>query len=114
MDDELRIECCASAEQKTEKCTTHSSACRKLAHFVTAGVQADSVLRLVSERFCDLVPHVTGPTIRDSHASDEQLQKWRLRDEEKGNGLYTVDDGIVKFRVRFWVPSSDALKRTIL
>ncbi|KZV36184.1 hypothetical protein F511_20083 [Dorcoceras hygrometricum] len=42
----MRRECRASAEQKTEKCTTHSGARRKFSHFVTAGVQAGSVLSL--------------------------------------------------------------------
>ncbi|KAG6504517.1 hypothetical protein ZIOFF_036851 [Zingiber officinale] len=28
----------------------------------------------------------------------KQLQKWRQRDEAKGRALYTVEDGIVKFR----------------
>ncbi|KAG6507954.1 hypothetical protein ZIOFF_033309 [Zingiber officinale] len=30
----------------------------------------------------------------------KQLQKWRQRDEAKGRALYTVEDGIVKFRGR--------------
>ncbi|KZV56161.1 serine/threonine-protein phosphatase 5 [Dorcoceras hygrometricum] len=42
--DGTRRECCASAKQKTEKCTIHSGARRKFAHSVAAGVHAGSVL----------------------------------------------------------------------
>ncbi|XP_075507462.1 uncharacterized protein LOC142544285 [Primulina tabacum] len=34
--------------------------------------------------------------IRAGQTSDEQLQKWRQRDESKGLRLYTVEDGIVR------------------
>ncbi|XP_073152831.1 uncharacterized protein [Henckelia pumila] len=44
--------------------------------------------------------------IRVSQAVDEQLGKWRQRAEEKDSGLYSVVDGIVKFRGRFWIPGS--------
>ncbi|KAG6487509.1 hypothetical protein ZIOFF_056096 [Zingiber officinale] len=30
--------------------------------------------------------------------SDNQLKKWRLRDEDKSSGIYTVSDGIVKYK----------------
>ncbi|XP_073033781.1 uncharacterized protein [Primulina eburnea] len=34
--------------------------------------------------------------IRDGHSTNEQLQKWRARDEAKGRNLYSVVDGLVK------------------
>ncbi|KAG6518254.1 hypothetical protein ZIOFF_021658 [Zingiber officinale] len=47
--------------------------------------------------------------IRMGQMSDEQLQKWRLRDEEKGSGLYTVSDGIVKCEDYDGEPCQDCL-----
>ncbi|XP_073153800.1 uncharacterized protein [Henckelia pumila] len=47
--------------------------------------------------------------IRVSQADDEQLRKWRQRADEKDSVLYSVVDGIVKFRYRFWVPAGDSL-----
>ncbi|XP_073121524.1 uncharacterized protein [Henckelia pumila] len=41
--------------------------------------------------------------IRVAQAADEQLRKWRQIYEEKDSGLYSVVDGIVKFRGQFWV-----------
>ncbi|XP_073120733.1 uncharacterized protein [Henckelia pumila] len=41
--------------------------------------------------------------IRVEQANDEQLGKWRRRNEERSSGLYSVVDGIVKFKGRFWV-----------
>ncbi|XP_073289893.1 uncharacterized protein [Primulina huaijiensis] len=46
--------------------------------------------------------------------SDEQLQKWRQRDEAKGRRLYTVVDSIVRHKDRLWVPSSDSLRADTL
>ncbi|XP_073291009.1 uncharacterized protein [Primulina huaijiensis] len=58
------------------------------------------------------------PTLRDEirlgQTSDEQLQKWRQRDEDKGQRLYTVLDGIVRYRDRLWDPVSDSLREDIL
>ncbi|XP_073313475.1 uncharacterized protein [Primulina huaijiensis] len=58
------------------------------------------------------------PTLRDKiqvgQTSDEQLQKWRQRDEAKGRRLYTVVDDIVRYRDRLWVPDSDSLREDIL
>ncbi|XP_073314760.1 uncharacterized protein [Primulina huaijiensis] len=57
-------------------------------------------------------------TLRDriwaGQTSDEQLQKWRQRDKAKGRRLYTVVDGIVRYRDRLWVPSRDSMKAGIL
>ncbi|XP_073039459.1 uncharacterized protein, partial [Primulina eburnea] len=52
--------------------------------------------------------------IHKGQSSDEQLQKWRLKDEAKGNVLYIVSDGIVKYRGRMWVPSVDSIREDIL
>ncbi|XP_073133709.1 uncharacterized protein [Henckelia pumila] len=52
--------------------------------------------------------------IRIAQANDEQLRKGRQRVEEKDSGLYSVVDGIVKFRDRFWVPTGDTLRATIM
>ncbi|XP_073035230.1 uncharacterized protein [Primulina eburnea] len=58
------------------------------------------------------------PTLRDriraGQTSDEQLQKWRQIDETKGQRLYAVVDGIVRYRDRLWVPDSDSLRADIL
>ncbi|XP_075475586.1 uncharacterized protein LOC142506600 [Primulina tabacum] len=57
-------------------------------------------------------------TLRDriqaGKTSDEQLQKWRQRDESKSLRLYTVEDGIVRYRDRLWVPSNDSLRADIM
>ncbi|XP_073137119.1 uncharacterized protein [Henckelia pumila] len=52
--------------------------------------------------------------IRVAQAVDEQLGKWRQRAEEKDSGLYSVVDGIVKFRGRFWIPTGDYLRDTFM
>ncbi|XP_073153877.1 uncharacterized protein [Henckelia pumila] len=52
--------------------------------------------------------------IRVSQAVDEQLGKWRQRAEEKDNCLYSVVDGIVRFRGHFWIPAGDSLRVTIM
>ncbi|XP_073033729.1 uncharacterized protein [Primulina eburnea] len=58
------------------------------------------------------------PTLRDriraGQTSDEQLQKWRQRDEAKGQKLYAVVYGVVRYRDRLWVPDSDSLRADIL
>ncbi|XP_073120118.1 uncharacterized protein [Henckelia pumila] len=48
--------------------------------------------------------------IRVAQAVDEQLRKWRQRDDERGRSLYLVMDGIVRFRGRLWVPAGDSLQ----
>ncbi|XP_073025209.1 uncharacterized protein [Primulina eburnea] len=52
--------------------------------------------------------------IRRGQSSDEQLQKWRLNDEAKVIVLYTVSDGIVRYRGRMWVPNVDSIREDIL
>lgn len=52
--------------------------------------------------------------IRSGQSTDEQLQKWRSRDESKGRKLYTVNDGIVRYRVRIWVPGVDSIRGDVL
>ncbi|XP_073153176.1 uncharacterized protein [Henckelia pumila] len=52
--------------------------------------------------------------IHAEQANDEQLGKWRQRDEERSSGLYSVVDGIVKFKGRFWVPVGGSLRITIM
>ncbi|XP_073031311.1 uncharacterized protein [Primulina eburnea] len=58
------------------------------------------------------------PTLRDrirtGQTFDEQLQKWRQRDETKGQRLHAVVDGIVRYRDRLWVLDSDSLRADIL
>ncbi|XP_073119156.1 uncharacterized protein [Henckelia pumila] len=49
--------------------------------------------------------------IRVAQAVDEQLSKWRHRADERDSGLYSVVDGIVRFRGRLWVPAG--IKRDI-
>ena len=52
--------------------------------------------------------------IRSGQAADEQLAQWKKRDEAKGSVLYSVSDGIVRYRDRIWVPSSDSIRADIL
>ncbi|XP_073056891.1 uncharacterized protein [Primulina eburnea] len=52
--------------------------------------------------------------IRESQSNDEQLQKWRARDEAKGRNLYSVVDGLVRYRDRLWVPSDNSLRELIM
>ncbi|XP_073154206.1 uncharacterized protein [Henckelia pumila] len=52
--------------------------------------------------------------IRVAQAANEQLRKWRQRAEERDSDLYSVVDGIVKFRDRFLVPAGDSLRVTIM
>ncbi|XP_075504463.1 uncharacterized protein LOC142541893 [Primulina tabacum] len=52
--------------------------------------------------------------IRAGQSSDEQLQKWRLRDESKGLRLYYVKDVIVRYRYRLWVPGGDTLREDFI
>ncbi|XP_073045589.1 uncharacterized protein [Primulina eburnea] len=52
--------------------------------------------------------------IRDGQSTDEQLQKWRARDEAKDQNLYLVVDGLVRYRDRLWVPSDDMLRDLIM
>ncbi|XP_073120546.1 uncharacterized protein [Henckelia pumila] len=52
--------------------------------------------------------------IRIAQAVDEQLERWRQRAEEKDSGLYSVVDGIVRFRGQIWVPACDYLRVTIM
>ncbi|XP_073137245.1 uncharacterized protein [Henckelia pumila] len=44
--------------------------------------------------------------IRVAQAVDEQLSKWRQRADKRGSDLYSVVNGIVRFRGRIWVPAS--------
>ncbi|XP_073038061.1 uncharacterized protein [Primulina eburnea] len=66
----------------------------------------------------NLATLIVQPTLRDGiragQTSDEQLQKWRQRDEAKGQRLYTVVDDIVRYRDRLCVPDSDSLRGDIL
>ncbi|XP_073137223.1 uncharacterized protein [Henckelia pumila] len=43
--------------------------------------------------------------IRVSQAVDEQLSKWRRRADERGSDLYSVVDGIMRFKDRILVPA---------
>ncbi|XP_073133943.1 uncharacterized protein [Henckelia pumila] len=52
--------------------------------------------------------------IRVSQADDEQLSKWRQRAGERDSDLYSVVDGIVRFRGQIWVPAGDSLRVTIM
>ncbi|XP_073067212.1 uncharacterized protein [Primulina eburnea] len=52
--------------------------------------------------------------IRDGQSTDEQLQKWRARDEAKSRNLYSVVDGLVRYRDRLWVHSDDSLRHLIM
>ncbi|XP_073030751.1 uncharacterized protein [Primulina eburnea] len=52
--------------------------------------------------------------IRESQSTDEQWQKWRARDEDKGRNLYSVVDGLVRYRDRLWVPSDNSLRELIM
>ncbi|XP_073317624.1 uncharacterized protein [Primulina huaijiensis] len=52
--------------------------------------------------------------IHEGQFSDEQLQKWRLRDESKDRKLYSEEDDIVRYRDRLWVPSGDSLSEVII
>ncbi|XP_073030743.1 uncharacterized protein [Primulina eburnea] len=57
-------------------------------------------------------------TLRDRNragqSSNEQLQKWRLRDESKGPKLYSVEDGIFRYCDGLWVLSGDSLRENIM
>ncbi|XP_075475645.1 uncharacterized protein LOC142508377 [Primulina tabacum] len=52
--------------------------------------------------------------IRSGQSNDEQFQKWRRQDESKGIMLYSVEDGIVKYRDRLWVPRGYSLRVDIM
>ncbi|XP_073031211.1 uncharacterized protein [Primulina eburnea] len=52
--------------------------------------------------------------IRDGQSTDEQLQKWRPRDEAKGRKLYSEVDDIVRYLDWLWVPSYDYLRDLII
>ncbi|XP_073067239.1 uncharacterized protein [Primulina eburnea] len=52
--------------------------------------------------------------ICEGQSTDEQLQKWRSRDEAKCRKLYSEVDGIVHYRDRLWVPSGDSLREFIM
>lgn len=52
--------------------------------------------------------------IREGQISDEQLVKWKNMDESKGKNLYSVIDGIRRFRDRIWVPSVDKLREAVM
>ncbi|XP_075489596.1 uncharacterized protein LOC142528433 [Primulina tabacum] len=86
-------------------------------HAVLAYLSVQRPLQTKIQRF-ELAVHARGdalnlatltiwPTLRDrirvGQTSDEQLQKWRKRDETKGQRLYTIVDDIVKYRDRLWV-----------
>ncbi|XP_073307147.1 uncharacterized protein [Primulina huaijiensis] len=51
--------------------------------------------------------------IREGQSADEQLQKWKLRDESKGQKLYSEEYGIVRYRDRLWVRSGDSLREVV-
>ncbi|XP_073131937.1 uncharacterized protein [Henckelia pumila] len=71
---------------------------------------------------CGLMPSLSALTvqptlldlIREGQFSDEQLVLMRQRDEAKGGLLYTVEDDIVRYRGRMWVPSSGQLRTEIM
>ncbi|XP_073133539.1 uncharacterized protein [Henckelia pumila] len=52
--------------------------------------------------------------IREGQQSDAQLLTWRQRDVERDNGLYIVEDGIVRYRGRLWVPADDTLRQEVM
>ncbi|XP_075475632.1 uncharacterized protein LOC142507891 [Primulina tabacum] len=52
--------------------------------------------------------------IREVQSSDEELQKWRPRDQSKGRKLNYEEDGIVRYQDRLWVPSGDSLRKVIM
>ncbi|XP_075499218.1 uncharacterized protein LOC142537598 [Primulina tabacum] len=52
--------------------------------------------------------------IREGQSIDEQLQKWRVRDEAKGRKLNSEVDGIVRYRDHLWVPNDDSLREVII
>ncbi|XP_073300506.1 uncharacterized protein [Primulina huaijiensis] len=52
--------------------------------------------------------------IRAGQTSDEQLQKWRRRDEAKSQRLYTVVDDIVRYMDHLCDPYSDSVRADIL
>ncbi|XP_073031310.1 uncharacterized protein [Primulina eburnea] len=47
-------------------------------------------------------------------STDEQLQKWRARDEANGRKLYSELGDIVRYRDRLWVPHDDSLRDLIM
>ncbi|XP_073121354.1 uncharacterized protein [Henckelia pumila] len=71
---------------------------------------------------CGLAPSLSALTvqqtlrdrIRGGQISNEQLVLLRQRDEAKGDILYTVEDGMVRYRGRMWVPSLGQLRTEIM
>ncbi|XP_075497313.1 uncharacterized protein LOC142534260 [Primulina tabacum] len=61
-----------------------------------------------------VVGHLAIQKPLQKESTDEQLQKWKTRDESKGSTLYLVEDDIVKYRGRLWVPSGDSLRVEIM
>ncbi|XP_073132963.1 uncharacterized protein [Henckelia pumila] len=57
---------------------------------------------------------VLQPTLQDriqeGQITNEQLQRMK----SKGSLLYIVDDGVVRYRGRMWVPSTDQLRSDIM
>ncbi|XP_073020458.1 uncharacterized protein [Primulina eburnea] len=52
--------------------------------------------------------------ICEGQSTNDQLEKWRARDEAKGRKLYSEVDGTVRYRDRLWVPSVDSLREVIM
>ncbi|XP_073030762.1 uncharacterized protein [Primulina eburnea] len=52
--------------------------------------------------------------ITEGQSFNEQLQKWRMRDELKGRKLCSDEYGIVRYRDRLWVPSGDSLREFVM
>ncbi|XP_073153503.1 uncharacterized protein [Henckelia pumila] len=81
-------------------------------------VQGFELEVLTQEVFAKLTVLTIQPTPRDriceGQLSDEQLIKWRKREEERGRNLYTIEDLIVRYRGRIWVPTYDTLRRDVL
>ncbi|XP_075499216.1 uncharacterized protein LOC142537596 [Primulina tabacum] len=59
----------------------------------------------------DTIPRLSTLIIQ---SSDDQLQKWKVRDESKGRMIYTMVDGIIRYRGRMWVPNVDLIRSDIL
>ncbi|XP_073121845.1 uncharacterized protein [Henckelia pumila] len=73
---------------------------------------------LTQEVFAKLLALTLHPTLREriqeGQLSDAQLIKWRQRDEEKDKNLYTLEDGLVRYRGRLWVPEDRTIRNDML
>ncbi|XP_073138568.1 uncharacterized protein [Henckelia pumila] len=52
--------------------------------------------------------------ICEGQLTDAQLLPWRQRYVERESSLYTVEDGIVRYRGRLWVPVDDTLRQKVM